>query len=220
MATAATTLDGFVQAILQARDTLRSERKEILTVIGVYLLQKAQLDYRTKARGGTGEDGVKWARLKRSTIANRVRRRAAAKRIVAERRTLAYQIRAIRAGLQTVPNAAQTIAAMRQRRKDLGVKLESLIDTEFSNHEIGVDTGLQRASASPGFQAPDGLGGNLLVITEVDVTIGYAREYSKYFDELRKLFPENVPELWQTEIEAIVEDWAETLLTRELSSGF
>lgn len=48
---------------------------------------------------------------------------------------------------------------------------------------IGIDTGLQLASGSPGFNAAGG--GNILRITDRDVVIGYGRSYSRYFDEKR-----------------------------------
>lgn len=39
--------------------------------LGVALLSKVQQDFVTKSRGGTGEDGIKWPALQRSTIAQR-----------------------------------------------------------------------------------------------------------------------------------------------------
>ena len=46
------------------------ERKqiELLEAVGVDLLSKAQQDYRTKSRGGTGTDGIQWKPLAASTI--------------------------------------------------------------------------------------------------------------------------------------------------------
>lgn len=41
--------------------------------VGVALLSQVQQDYLTKARGGTGRDGVKWKPLKPETIARRRR---------------------------------------------------------------------------------------------------------------------------------------------------
>lgn len=43
----------------------------ILTRVGVALLSKIQQAFIVKSRGGVGEDGIKWAPLKRETIAQR-----------------------------------------------------------------------------------------------------------------------------------------------------
>lgn len=77
--------------------------------------------------------------------------------------------------------------------------------------DIGVDTGLQRASASPGFTGPDGQGGNLFEQDEDSVTVGYNREYSGYFDEARPLLPDELPQEWQEHQDQIVTDWAEKI---------
>lgn len=39
--------------------------------LGVALLSKVQQDFLTKSRGGTGEDGIRWRPLERSTVAQR-----------------------------------------------------------------------------------------------------------------------------------------------------
>lgn len=78
--------------------------------------------------------------------------------------------------------------------------------------DIGVDSGLQRASASPGFIGPDGKGGNFFQQDENGVTVGYNREYSEHFDAARPLLPDELPQEWQEHQEQIVTDWAEKLL--------
>lgn len=72
---------------------------------------------------------------------------------------------------------------------------------------IGVDSGLQRNSASPGFRAPDSKGGNIFDINEqaAEVTVGFGRSYSEYFDEDRPLLPNDLPEDWEVELEDITE---------------
>jgi hypothetical protein len=214
MATAKVQLSDGVRQIIAAQQRLDSDRPTVLQRIGVQLLSLSQLAYREKARGGTGSDGITWAKLSRKTIEVRVRSRAPAKRIVAQRRDLAKQIKALKG-----PGSNAKRARLVQRRKDLAAKLQSLVDTEYSRHEIGVDTGLQRSSAQPGFAAPDGKGGNVLDVSPQAVTVGYAREYSKYFDEKRPLFPETLPDAWEKQIEQTVEKWATEILQRELDNG-
>lgn len=141
MATAKVQLSDGVRQIIDAQQRLDSDRPTVLQRIGVQLLSLSQLAYREKARGGTGSDGITWAKLSRKTIEARVRSRAPAKRIVSQRRDLAKQIKATK-GKGSNAKRARLV----QRRKDLAVKLQSLVDTEYSRHEIGVDTGLQRSS--------------------------------------------------------------------------
>lgn len=75
---------------------------------------------------------------------------------------------------------------------------------------IGIDTGLQQASASPGFQASGG--GNIFRLTNTEITVGYGRSYSEFFDEQRPLLPDVLPDAWRPELEGIVTRWAEKLM--------
>lgn len=75
--------------------------------------------------------------------------------------------------------------------------------------EIGVDTGLQRASATPGFKAPDGDGGNILEIVDLEVIVGFARSYSVFFDETRPLLPTVLPVPWTEALDGLTTQWAE-----------
>lgn len=77
---------------------------------------------------------------------------------------------------------------------------------------IGVDTGLQRASGMVGFAASDGKGGNIFSVGANDVTVGYGREYSVYFDRLRTLIPENLPPEWVEYLEGVAVEFAEMIL--------
>lgn len=198
----------------RVRDRLRSGRAEVLHAVGVQILSLAKLDYVTLARGGTTDDGRHWDPLDRATIEARVRSRAPAKRIVAKRRALAAQIRSIKG-----KGAPEKRKALRRQRSELSAQLQALIDAEFAKHEIGVNTGLQRASAAPGFVGPDGEGGNIL---EVDptvgyVTVGFGRDYSGFFDDQRKLLPDPVPQSWIGAAAGIVEEWADGIVREEFS---
>lgn len=81
---------------------------------------------------------------------------------------------------------------------------------------IGIDTGLQLSSASPGFNASGG--GNIFRLTSTSITVGYGRSYSQYFDQLRPLLPNALPEKWEQECEAIVGRWAQEILSKELGT--
>lgn len=80
---------------------------------------------------------------------------------------------------------------------------------------IGIDTGLQLSSASPGFQA--GKGGNIFQIRGASVTVGYGREYSGYFDEQRPLLPAQLPDEWERELNELMVRWAEKLIHKALN---
>lgn len=79
---------------------------------------------------------------------------------------------------------------------------------------IGIDTGLQLNSATPGFTAPGG--GNIMRLTNTDITVGFGRFYSKYFDDKRELLPDAIPTKWRHALEDIVLRWARKLLKDSL----
>lgn len=120
-------------------------------------------------------------------------------------------------GIKWKPLAESTIArknkrgkANANRKKTKGGKARPT----GGNVAIGIDTGLQLNSATPGFKAPGG--GNIMRLTNTDVTVGYGREYSKYFDEHRPLLPVKLPESWEKLLGKILERWALNLLREKL----
>lgn len=76
---------------------------------------------------------------------------------------------------------------------------------------IGIDTGLQLSSASPGFKD------NIFDIQTSSVTVGYGRSYSKYFDEQRPLMPNRLPPKWRELCDNIVFRWLRNIFTKRLS---
>lgn len=96
-------------------------------------------------------------------------------------------------------------------------------------YEIGVDTGLQINSASPGFSDPsqtenawrktsnDGLGTNLFIVNADTVTIAYDRSYSAAFDAQRQLIPDNIPDPWRIEAVAAGGTWADQIIQSGLN---
>lgn len=198
-------------AMIQAKriqSALRRARPDLLNQLGVKLLSMSQQAYRQKSRKQRGSDGITWSPLQRATIRARVMRRKPGQRIVAQRKQIALEI----AGLKG-KGAKAKIESLRQKRKDLMAKLNQMINAEFAKYEIGRDTGLQLSSASPGFVAADGKGGNLLEVNgSVSVTVGYNRVYSKYFDIKRKLLPEKLPSEWQKQLDNVTKKWADKVL--------
>lgn len=76
---------------------------------------------------------------------------------------------------------------------------------------IGIDTGLQFASGSPGFIG-DANGGNVFVTGPSSITVGYGRRYSKYFDAVRKLMPDVLPDNWRKSIDRVVAAWVKKIV--------
>lgn len=85
-----------------------------------------------------------------------------------------------------------------------------------SSHQIGVDTGLLRNSATPGYKGPDGKGGNVLDVSQHAVTVGFGRTYAEYFDRDRTLIPDPLPDDWMRELEQTVVKWTGDILSKEL----
>lgn len=277
-------LDQLTAQLRQAQGLLASDKKRHLEAVGVQLLSFSQQAYRQKARGNQGADGIKWAKLKRSTLKARVMRRAQGKKLVQQRKDIARQIqqslgtgkrkrrsvakvrkrgilsrlkrgigrafssksptKAIRRQLKTINrriksmpkvrgrmtkvkrkslNAQrkklQSVLKLRKKRLELLLKLEQLVDREMGKYEIGVDTGLQRSSAVPGFVGSDGKGGNLLKVTESSVTVGYNRNYSEFFDAKRPLLPGQLPGPWAARFDRMTEKWGTDVMNRAFRGG-
>ncbi len=75
--------------------------------------------------------------------------------------------------------------------------------------QIGVDTGLMRASGQPGYAGNTQVG-------STSVTVGYAMEYSHWFDETRKLLPEKMPDAWQKALDDSAQRFIDKHLKGEL----
>ncbi|WP_431851384.1 hypothetical protein, partial [Allosphingosinicella sp.] len=183
------------RALQLARNDLRTEVPQLMELCGVQLLSDAQLAYDQKSRGLRGEDGIQWPKLKRATLAARVRRVGRGRAIVKKRKDPAGQIRRLKIADRRQAKAARRskggrdfktkakassgmasqIDRLRKQRAELLKELERLIDAAVAQHSIGVDTGLQRASARPSFLGSDGKGGNVLQVTGNQVTVGYGR---------------------------------------------
>lgn len=173
------------QGLQKAQTRLAQRQPELLQILGVQLLGFVKIAYEEKGKGRTGSDGIRWDPLKASTI-ERKNRRARPKN---------------RKGKRTGKPKATTKSG--KKRPGLG------------ESQIGVDSGLQRASAAPGYKAPDGRGGNVMEIEGAGITVGFGREYSEHFDDKRKLIPDKLPDEWQKELEGTVSDWAGQVINEE-----
>lgn len=204
-------LDKIPRQTLEIREEIERRAPELMNQLGTQVLSWSQQSYLAKARGGRGNDGIQWAPLKRATLEARVRKRADARGIVQERRSLASQIRSTKGA-----GSSGRKARLRAKRKELLARLKSLVDREVDNHEIGVDTGLQRSSATPGFTGTDGRGGNVFRRQGLSVTVGYGRRYSPHFDRRRPLLPAAIPTKWQQGLDRRTERWLEAIVPDEL----
>ncbi len=83
--------------------------------------------------------------------------------------------------------------------------------------QIGVDTGLMRNAVVPGYTGGD-------KVYSIDararkVTVGFGREYAKYFDAVRPLIPERTPEAWVQQMEEILRDFVEDMMRRRMTDA-
>lgn len=166
------------QKLQQAKQSIQTEKRELLQAVGVAALSLNQMDYRTLSRGGAASDGRRWPALDPKTEKQKARR-----------------------GRKSGSN--QTTAS--------GVPLPS-----GGPSSIGIDTGLQFASGSPGYAAPGG--GNIFEVSIDSVKVGYGRSYSKYFDIKRKLVPDTLPASWQSLLNKIVEGWLQDIIDSTIGS--
>lgn len=188
----------------------RELAEALLMRIGYVALSQIQADYVTKARGGTGRDGITWAALQRSTIAarrlgpydpkprNDGRRPYLTRSLDDEWRKIFATRKAwlqAKFGL-TEREASQRAAQIAWARvKALGgeTKLQVLGSREV---EIGRDTGNLLNSLTPGVD------GNILDVDLGRVTVGTNVPYAGPFHERRPLWPLNgiMPDDWWTPI--------------------
>lgn len=153
-------------------------RGELLNVLGVQLLSNTLLAYNDKARGLTGEDGIRWKPLDPKTIKAKQRRGR---------------------------------GRSRSRRSRRGSEGGLAGPTGSTSTMIGVDTGLQRAAASPGYTGPDQVRNVDEQLNEV--TVGFNRSYSEYFDVDRPLMPNDLPRDWENELDDIVQSHYEEIFS-------
>jgi len=112
-------------------------------------------------------------------------------------------------GITWAPIKPETLAARNKGKKNAG---------KFKGqHQIGVNTGLQRASARPGFTGADGRGGNVQIKADDSIEVGFGRSYSRHFDKRRKLMPEVLPPKWLETLEDIAAKQGGQLIDDALS---
>lgn len=189
----------------EAAHALQTRERECVAILGTRVLALAQAAYVVKARGGTGSDGITWAQDSRKTIAARVRSQGPGRAIVLERKRLAETIRNLK-GRGTPTQRAR----LSKRRHELLRQFAALVDQAMQNRQVGIDSGLQMASGQPGFEGPDGLGGNEFDVSGgsgTSLTVGYARRYSEYFDERHELIPDPIPNAWMEMLNQDASAW-------------
>lgn len=106
--------------------------------------------------------------------------------------------------------------ARRGRKASSTATTASGVPLPSGRSSIGIDTGLQFASGSPGYAASGG--GNIFEVSLDSVKVGYGRSYSKYFDIKRKLVPDTLPASWQTLLNQIIEGWLQEIIDSTIGS--
>lgn len=159
---------------------------DVLTQLGVELLDHVRDAYVVKAGGGTGSDGISWDAIQVRSLRRRGRRHGLAKKSQGAKRT---------------PQLGSTGDPRRKIGPSAGA------------YEIGRDTGRQLASLQPG---TSGDGGESLTVDRDSVTVRARLSYSPYFDQQRPIMPETVPTAWLDDLERIVLSHGEKVLSAAL----
>lgn len=230
--------DDINRSLDQVAQDVYNQRQDLLEVIGVQILSFAQEAYDVKATGAAGPDGIQWAPLQVATVLARLRRAGhlSSKPVgtakphksipVGKRQKNVLQVKRKVKGNEGLFDALSDAGldffdhksgkklteGKRNKTKAVLAKREknSLKNTvNVSGYDIGVDTGLQRASGSPGYRG----GNQVFMKNEVGVTVGYNMAYSKHFDKRRKLLPDEMPPEWMEELELIVQGRTDVTLT-------
>lgn len=102
----------------------------------------------------------------------------------------------------------KTVARKARRGRKSAVRKKTFLGNTLPSgtiSAIGIDTGLQFASGSPGFETEEG--GNIFEARIDSVTVGYGRVYSKWFDVARKLMPDILPDSWRKSLDQTIQGW-------------
>lgn len=221
------TIDQAKGVIRQLSQMLTGQRPDragvargVFLAVGVAALSDVKADFVRKARGGTGEDGVKWQPLKPETIANRrvgprdIKTDPAIKlrENIRKREFKKALGRYIAGGLSEseARSKANHVAGIRATRETGKTKTQTL---GYRNVEILRDTGVLLNSLSPGqlsngnYTKPTGDGGTNQVfdVCANGVIVGTNVIYSathQYGDRTRNIparpfLPERPPEVWR-----------------------
>ena len=187
--------------------------------LGVALLSKVQQAFLVKSRGGTGDDGIKWAPLKRETIAQRrvgkgdlsaigIKGASAKGRVRGLltpaqdkkwRGIFAREKARLMAKFGMAPGAAAGLAAKLAwgilKAEGAQTKLQVLGGRTV---DIGRDTGRLLMSFSPGVEdRPSGEAEQVFQAPPGKVIVGTTVPYAEAFHRRRPFWPSALPPAWR-----------------------
>ncbi len=200
--------------------------EDVMLPAAVTLLSRVQLAFIDKADGRTGDDGITWKPLKRSTIAGRRTTRGELKSLgitgkrergfltPAENRrwkdifgTRTAHFMAMGMDKTAAMGKAAAIAWATLKREGAKTKLEVLGGRHV---QMGRDTGRLFASLTPGFEAgSEQQGDQVLKVEPGRITVGSRVPYAERFHKFRPLWPADLPGPW---LEAIGNTMARGLI--------
>lgn len=184
---------------------------DVLLELGTYAMVEVKENFETLSNRGVGADGTKWRELELSTEIVKAEKggwRPSFKKKSDGPTSIFGAMKDIKKGVTTYKgrgkNKTPTLNFYGQSKRDTPPK-----------SQIGVDNGLMRNAVVPGYSGGDKIFN--VNAQKRNVTVGFGREYAKYFDHVRPLIPEAIPQAWVQEMEAIVQDFAEDMLQRRLA---
>lgn len=181
--------------------------------LGVALLSQIQQDFATKARGGTGRDGITWKPLSPKTVAGRrlgpadkkarTLKARAPQLSESARRAIEKQIRAravdlrVRFGLDAGSARGLARAQVEAEGRRAG-KVASVLSVLGGRQvEILRDTGRLLASFSPGLEdRPSGAAEQLFQTPPGEVIVGTNVPYAARQHAARPFWPDTLPGPW------------------------
>ena len=183
---------GINAATAAAERGIKAAMPRILDKMGKRLVVLVRENYRDKSEGGRGADGKPWKRLDPKTLEAKARKKPSVRRLVAQRRALAVQIRATKG-----KGSPAKLRALRAKRREI----EQRIKAAITKVPIGFESGEQFKSASA-------------EVKQDETVIEFHTPYSGFFDAVRPLIPEPFPKSWEGELEAILQPEIETVLEK------
>lgn len=185
------------------------DMNDVLDELGTYAFSEVSLNFEDMSRRKAGVDGTKWKELALSTEI--VKAEKGGWRPSFKKKSDAAS--GIFGALKDIKNGVTVYKGKgKNKTPEKNHYGQSKRDTPPKS-QIGVDNGLLRNAIVPGYSGGDkiyNVNGR-----ERRVTIGFGREYAKYFDAVRPLIPEIIPEAWTKEMEVILGDFVEDMLRRK-----
>ncbi len=230
-----------------AKAKLPEAQKAGMRGVGVQVVSWAILDFR-KRGSGAAAGGTRWRPITLAAIATRLAKRSPWRSITDSLHAMTIQEKQLREELAVkMPKAGTAkqrgaiahafdeknplIVKNRKSRKRLKAKRKGMINKEFANHTIGVDTGRLVNSLVHGEPALAKAGAPrqrlgspppkaTFRVSSVEVTAASNLEYAKHFDKIRAIYPAQMIDGQRVEeLEELLSDVQDEVIRKAIEGG-